>query len=357
MDVHCQDIAGTIAENCDIAARRVVHQQYQLHPEFEQRFGPAGALFALEDVQYHLRFLVNAIAVGRPALFADYVAWTRTVLASRNVPADVLVDNLHILGRVLCPMLPASGQPLLQEYLDSALALLPAGTGEPPSFLDPATAEYAVATDYLDDLLQARRAEAFAMIQTVLACGTSIQDLYMRILQPVQHEIERLWQLNRITVAQEHYATAATQSLIAQLYPRIFSMPRCGKKLVATCVGEELHELGLRMVCDFFELEGWTTLFLGASTPTPALLQMVAVQQPDLLMVSATMTFHLREMSSLIAATRRDPGCRDIPILVGGRPFNLVPDLWRQVGADAYAVSAAESVPAARALLNHGGEA
>src|SRR4051794_25333294 len=207
MDSQRQDIARAIAENCDIAARSVVQQQYQLHPEFEQRFGPAGAALALEDARYHLRFLTNAIAAGRPALFADYVAWTRTVLASRNVPADVLVDNLHILGRVLYAMFPASAQPLLQEYLDAALPLLPAEAGEPPSSLDPATAEYTVAAGYLADLLQARRADAFAKIHAVLACGTSIQDLYMRILQPVQYEIGRLWQLNRISVAQEHYAT------------------------------------------------------------------------------------------------------------------------------------------------------
>jgi methanogenic corrinoid protein MtbC1 len=54
------------------------------------------------------------------------------------------------------------------------------------------------------------------------------------------------------------------------------------------------------------------------------------------------MTFHIHAVADLIAATR---AAGNPPrILVGGAPFNSVPGLWEDVGADGYARDAAEAV-------------
>ncbi|MDZ7776615.1 MAG: hypothetical protein U5L09_13885 [Bacteroidales bacterium] len=56
---------------------------------------------------------------------------------------------------------------------------------------------------------------------------------------------------------------------MSQLYPYIFNSQRVGKSMVAATVGGELHEMGIRMVADFFEMEGWDTWYLGANAPAP----------------------------------------------------------------------------------------
>ena len=43
-----------------------------------------------------------------------------------------------------------------------------------------------------------------------------------------------------------------------------------------------------------------------------------------------------------------------VKIIVGGYPFTISPDLWRQTGADAFAPSAAEAVAIAEALVDAG---
>ena len=80
-------------------------------------------------------------------------------------------------------------------------------------------------------------------------------------------------QTREISVAQEHFATAATQVIIAQLAHGIFGRPKAGHTLVAAGVVGDLHELGLRMLCDLFELgvarrtaNGW--LAAGGATYT-----------------------------------------------------------------------------------------
>ena len=202
-----------------------------------------------------------------------------------------------------------------------------------------------LARDYLAALLRGERHTASRLILAAVEGGTSIQDIYLFVFQRVQYELGRLWQANQIGVAQEHYCTACTQMIMSQLYPRIFSTERNGRRLVSTCVGGDLHEIGVRMVADFFEMEGWDTFYLGANTPISGTLQQVAERTPHVLAISATMAFHVQAVADLIAATR----AVDNPprILVGGAPFNSLAGLWKDVGADGYARDAAEAVAVA----------
>nr|WP_243687075.1 B12-binding domain-containing protein [Methanobacterium formicicum] len=82
---------------------------------------------------------------------------------------------------------------------------------------------FSLAKNYMDALLNLRRNEASDMIMKAVEEGTSIKDIYMNVFEASQHEIGRLWQTNQITVAQEHFCTAATQRVMSQLYPHIFS--------------------------------------------------------------------------------------------------------------------------------------
>jgi len=83
--------------------------------------------------------------------------------------------------------------------------------------------------------------------------GVPVKRIYLDVFQATQYEVGRLWQLNEVGVGEEHYCTAATQLIISQLYPQIFASEKGPNTLVATCVAGDLHELGARMVTDFFE--------------------------------------------------------------------------------------------------------
>ena len=126
---------------------------------------------------------------------------------------------------------------------------------------------FELASLYLDTLLRVQSEAASRMIIKAVEQGVEIKDIYMYVFEPSQHEIGRLWQTNQINMYQEHFCTAVTQNIMSQLYPYIFQNEKNGHKLVATCVNGELHEIGVRMVADLFEMEGWNTYYLGANTP------------------------------------------------------------------------------------------
>ena len=120
--------------------------------------------------------------------------------------------------------------------------------------------------------------------------------------------------------------------------------------MVATCVGGELHEIGARMVADFFEMDGWDTYFLGANTPIEAVLSAVAKRKAEALAISVTMTIHLEKVSALIAEVRRAKLDAQTKIMVGGYPFHLAPNLWQVVGAAGFARDAQQALQVAEEL-------
>jgi methanogenic corrinoid protein MtbC1 len=99
---------------------------------------------------------------------------------------------------------------------------------------------------YLDALLRVQRDVASRMIIKAVKDGIKVEDIYIHVFESSQHEVGRLWQNNQITVAQEHFCTAATQMIMSQLYPYIFSSDKIGRTLVAACVAGEMHEMGVR---------------------------------------------------------------------------------------------------------------
>lgn len=202
----------------------------------------------------------------------------------------------------------------------------------------------AVRDTYLNAILNGDRRTATTVIQQAVANGAAVRDIYLKIFQPVQRELGALWETNEISVAQEHFATAVTQLCMSLLYSHIFTTEKIGRRLVATCVGGELHEIGVRMVADFFEMEGWDTYYLGANAPTETVVQTVTDENADVLAVSTSMAFNVPEVTRLIELARSESTGADPLILVGGRPFNVDPNLWRTVGADLYAADAESAV-------------
>jgi methanogenic corrinoid protein MtbC1 len=197
-----------------------------------------------------------------------------------------------------------------------------------------------LARAYLQSLLRGDRHIASKLMLNAAENGIAVRDLYLQVFQPAQYEVGRLWQVNQLSVAQEHYCTAATQLIMSQLYPYVFGGEKTRGAIVAACVNGELHEIGVRMVSDFLEMDGWHTYYLGANVPAPAVVQSVVQRQARALAISATLTPHVRKVESLIAAVRRTPECSRVKILVGGFPFKTDPDLWKIIGADGSAPDA-----------------
>ena len=207
------------------------------------------------------------------------------------------------------------------------------------------TATDDLAAAYLDAVLEGSRHRARTVVDRARADGVDSRALYLHIFQPALREVGRLWQENRITVADEHLATAITQALMSQLYAEMFSSGAAARRtLIAACMDAERHEVGLRMVCDLLEMQGWDTTFLGATGPSDSLAAMVRERRPDVLALSVSLAPHVPRLARTIRGLRESLGEATPVIVVGGRPFLDQPALTASVGADIVANDADEAV-------------
>ena len=172
---------------------------------------------------------------------------------------------------------------------------------------------------YVAAQLSGDRQEALRLVMDEgISAGIAVPDVVLHVLQPAQYEIGRLWEENRISVAQEHLATAVTQLVLAHLYPHLPRAARRGLTVIVATVEGELHDMGARVTADFLEMAGYDVRYLGASVPADHLVAMIAEQRPHLLALSTTLPTHLpmleRTVGIVCAAT---DGA--LPILLGGR--------------------------------------
>jgi methanogenic corrinoid protein MtbC1 len=160
-----------------------------------------------------------------------------------------------------------------------------------------------------------------------------------------------LWHRGEITVADEHFGSATTQSVMSQLRPHFQRRSGNGHSVVATSTPGDLHEIGLRMVADLFEIDGWNVAFLGANTPTADVVELLERRRFDLLALSISTALTLRDAGTMIEAIRGSSAAASTKVLVGGPPFRAVHEIWRELGADGCALSAMEAVTTGNRLV------
>lgn len=325
------------ADRAAIAAA-LVQREFERRPELLQRYGEAGQEKSRRDAEYHLAFLAEALRMESVQLFVQYVGWSKVVLASRGVDSQVFAFHLECMRDVLNGALPPVLSGLACRAVERALRELPQLPSHVPEFITEGQRFYRLARSYLDALLTWDRALASQLIFDAVEHAVTLEELYLHVFECAQREVGRLWQTNRVSVAQEHYCSAVTQMIMAQLYPKVFATSRHGGTMVATAVCGDMHEIGVRMIADVFELHGWNTHYLGANVPNDGVVQVVNGRQADVLAISATLAYHVSSVEQLIAAVRQSAVGAKIKILVGGYAFNLDPRLWRKLGADGYAM-------------------
>lgn len=335
----------------DEIARAVVEVQFRRWPDLYARYGEAGREKCVEDLRFHVLYLAEAVGADSPALFRAYAAWVKVLFAGLRIPVEELGDSLTILRDAVAETVGGVAAERAAACVAAALEVLPDVPTDLPSFIAADAPHAALASAYLEALIAGDRRSATQMMLDRVESGLGVHQAYLHVFQPVLREVGRLWQTGRISVAHEHFATAATQAVMSMLYPRIFATERAGRSLVATCVSGELHEIGVRMVADFFEMAGWDTYYLGANAPARSIIKAVEERRAQVLAVSATITAHVGTVTELIGEVRAGLKGRPLRIIVGGYPFNIEPELWRAVGADASASDAEQAVATAGRLL------
>jgi methanogenic corrinoid protein MtbC1 len=318
-----------------LLARKIVAYQYENNPIFAT-FGDKGYERALEDAAYNLDYLLTSFEQDSPLILHRYLEWADGLFRNMGLPEGTLSGAYEAIAAEFRQMRDTGTcDPELAEgllaWIDAGLTRLNLGDRSPSPAQGQMTHE-GVLKAYGEALLAGQRSDAIAVIRKALADGVPIKALYRDVFHPFQISLGERWHRREISVAQEHLATASTQYIMSMLYDELMATPKRDRVLIGACIGGELHEMGMRMICDYMEASGWHTHYLGANMPEKDLIEMAQEKKPHAIALSCTMAFHLPRLKSAIRALRE--ALPEIPVVVGGYPFNIDGELYRKVGAD-----------------------
>ena len=165
-----------------------------------------------------------------------------------------------------------------------------------------------------------------------------IVQLYSRLLAPSLNSMVCKYDEDTC-IWKEHVRSSIIRAIIESCYSYVLKEKerkhkgKPGRRVLVVCPTEELHELGARMVSDYFVLAGDDVEFVGANTPLRVIRSAVQSFRPNLLAISVTNHYNLFAAKKVISAVRESELSK-LRIVVGGSAFKGSPDTAKEIGAD-----------------------
>jgi methanogenic corrinoid protein MtbC1 len=192
------------------------------------------------------------------------------------------------------------------------------------------------------------------VVVRALAEGVDPESVLLDVIAAVQRKVGREWAANRLSVAQEHAATAINDRVIAT-FGHVLRRPepRLGRITVA-CVDGEWHAMPARLLAEVLRLRGFHVDYLGAQVPAPHLVAHLHRTGPDAVALSSSIATRLPTAHATITACQ----AAATPVIAGGAAFGPDGRYARLLGAEAWAPDARSAAdrlaePLPRPLTGH----
>jgi methanogenic corrinoid protein MtbC1 len=203
---------------------------------------------------------------------------------------------------------------------------------------------------YLAALERGDRGAALGQVRTLRGEGHDVLTLIQRLLAPAQLRVGELWVSDEWSVAQEHAATAISESVLTSLAVERelheTEVPAAAPTLIVSCVEQEWHALPALMVTEHLRAEGLAVSYLGANSSAQGLVRHVHDLGPRAVLLSCSLSAFLPLVRRQIEAVRET----GTPVVVGGAAFDLDGRRAETLGATGFATSATGVVELVRRL-------
>jgi len=160
-------------------------------------------------------------------------------------------------------------------------------------------------------------------VEAVTSGEISIPVLYRDVLSRILLDTGEAWHRGATPIWEEHMASASVRTIVEIVYPSVLKakaeVEPSGRTVLLACTPEEVHDLGLRMVADRFDMAGWSTYYLGPDTPVEQIADAARRLEVDAIVMSSST--HSRRLAVRQAVDALKELLPDVNIWVGGPAF------------------------------------
>ena len=191
---------------------------------------------------------------------------------------------------------------------------------------------------YLRDAVLGNRRSAVRLTLDLLDKRVSREQIVVDLLAAAQQEVGQRWYCNELTPADEHLASGVTAAALDTLMGET-SQPAGASLAVVACAEGDFHSLAAQMFGELLREYGIGVSVLGASTPGDVVAEFLLRSGAGSLAISCSVPIFFPGTVRLIDAAHR----QGIPVIAGGPAFGNGPSRAERLGADAWALTAADA--------------
>lgn len=207
-----------------------------------------------------------------------------------------------------------------------------------------------------ESVLSLDEAAAEAAARSALADGADPQAIVTGAISPALDEVGRRFEQGDYFLPELLLAGLATKAVFEVLRPLLAGrgIASAGRVAIGTVRGD-LHDIGKNLVGAMLEGAGFEVVDLGIDVPPERFAAVAAEKQADVIGISALLTTTLPAMKATVQAIDASGLRPRVKVIVGGA--SVTPGFAKDIGADAYAASAASAVEAVHGLVARAGAA
>ncbi|MFO7638997.1 MAG: cobalamin-dependent protein [bacterium] len=318
-----------------------VHAKFEVDERFECGSFPCELAGMVRDLQVRFgRLLLGAYEFGlTDRLAREFSELVRPVLSRGATPAFPVA----VLDAWLVAMRTGLGE---EEQRELAAPLERLRAGQPDEHEEsPGPEPTGPAREFLDLLLRGERRQAAEYTLHRAGAAGGPEQVLDELILPALTRVGELWAFNRLSVAEEHRATAICRYVIYRVFDAAPRAPRIGRRALVACAPGEEHELGAELTAGMLERSGWEVFLVGRSAPPDEVAATATRFRPDVTLLGSSLLASLPGLRELAGRLRPAGG----KLVAGGRA--AVAARERLAGSfDAVVRTAAEGRAAAERL-------
>ncbi|MBI2416486.1 MAG: cobalamin B12-binding domain-containing protein [Ignavibacteriales bacterium] len=195
-------------------------------------------------------------------------------------------------------------------------------------------------------LLLVDRSEVERIFIESLEMGSPIQ-IATELVTKALERIGCAWEQGNLSLSQVYMSGILCEELIDKILPPM-SLERRNRPQIAIAVFEDFHVLGKRIIYSTLRATGFELMDLGSGLNAKAIIEKVAENNIKILLLSVLMLPSALKIKHLIEQLSNS----DVKIIVGGAPFRLDKELWKEVGAYAMGKDSSEAITIVTKLMD-----
>ena len=143
-----------------------------------------------------------------------------------------------------------------------------------------------------------------------LSAKLSVEQLFDRVFESILKRVGQDWTKGKITVAQEHFASAFIRLKLSTFLSLDFP-PTQSPRILTTTLTDERHEGGRMLIAAHLKFRGYPVFYFGTDLPAEDLKSVIKEIRPDVICVSYSEVDRLKRDVKALTQLK-------IPVCVGG---------------------------------------